>query len=144
MIRTNQGGSVASFIVVAALLVLGTAGLLYFVKRGDAPKSGTPVAVSDKKDKKPATGVGQKVDEGANTSTRNNTNSSRTSGQQSDDNKPSNSGTTDNRTSTPVTELSQTGPVETFAQIVMVGILAAALVAYLQSRGQVTISRSSL
>lgn len=144
MIRTNQGGSVASFIIVAALLVLGTAGLLYFVKRGDAPKSGTPVAVSDNKDKKPAANNGQKVDENTGSTNRNNSNSSSNSGRGAQNNKPSTSGTTNNSRPTPVTELSQTGPAETFAQIVMVGILAAALMSYMQSRGQVATRRSSL
>lgn len=134
MIRTNQGGSVASFIIVAVLLVLGTAGLLYFIKRGDTPQSGTPVAVSDTKDKKPTTNGGQKVDEGKGTTSENTSGSPSTSGQNH----------TNNSSSPSVTELSQTGPVETFAQIVMAGILAAALMAYLQSRGHVAMSRSSL
>lgn len=130
MIRTNQGGSVASFIIVAALLVLGTAGLLYFVKRGDAPKAGTPVAVSDNKDKKPTSNGGQKVNEGSGSTTKNN--------------KPSTNSTTNNPGSTSVTELSRTGPAETFTQIVMVGILAAALMSYAQSRKQAAINHSSL
>lgn len=143
MIRTNQGGSIASFIIVAALLVLGTAGLLYFVKRGDTPQSGTPVAVSDNKDKKPASSNGQKVNEGNGSATKDNDNSSSTSGQNSN-NKPSTNGTTNSQGSTSVTELSQTGPAETFTQIVMAGVLATSLVAYMQSRGLVTIRRSSL
>lgn len=135
MTRANQGGSVAGFVVVAALLVLSTAGLLYFVKRGDTPQPVTPVAVTNDKEKKSSNsnGSGQVVDEGAD--------SSRTSNRKSEDNQPSTNST---KNTPPVTELSRTGPTETFAQIMMMGVLVASLVAYLQSRQQHNTVRSSL
>lgn len=142
MIRTNQGGSVASFIVVAALLVLGTAGLLYWTKRGDNPRAASPgVAVSPTSSEKkstPKTGEtdSQKVDEGTNTQTNDTSRSS--------DEKKTSEDKSQTTNSQPVTQLSQTGPADTLLQILMAGVLTAAFVAYLQSLKQPTPRRSSL
>ena len=152
MVRTNQSGSIVSFIVVAALLVLGTAGLLYWIKRSDAPHSTTPgVAISGPSSDKQSPGTDtQKADKNMSTVSPS-TEISRSSNQKK---ATSQEQTTTTRTpasnsegsessSQPVTQLSQTGPADNVVQIVMVGILAFAVAAYLQSLKNDTLSRQS-
>lgn len=141
MVRTDQGGSVVSFIVVAALLVLGTAGLLYWVKQGDTPRSTAPdVAVSGTEDKD-----SREVEEGANTQGTNGNRSSDNRGADQDQTTTTDTSKDNSDTSSqPVTHLSQTGPADTVLQAVMIGVLTTASAAYIQSRKQATARRSSL
>lgn len=133
MRRTNQGGSVASFIVVGALLVLVTVGLLYAVRQ--QPESGEiakepeitlPGADNNtdnqnRDDKTPA------ADEGG-TQDKTSTDESSTTDETTDDE------TTEGDTETTVDEIPQTGPADTMMQLVAVGALTAVSSAYYRSR----------
>jgi cytoskeletal protein RodZ len=122
MVKANEGGSVLSFVVIGAILVLLLVGGTYFVRQklfvsadsnGQAPDTSQPKP-SDQTDtsKEPT-----KKDEPAKTP---------------DASQPSNP--QQNTASTPPAALPQTGPVETLSVVMGVAFLTAAFTAYLRSR----------
>lgn len=125
MARTNQGGSIVGFVVIGAVLILGSAGLLYWVSHRDAPATKTPeVSVptatenSDKeKTETPTTSEsdGNKED----------TDNARTRETPS----PSTPDSTDDE----VEEIPQTGPADTLMQLLAIGLLAGLVAAYVRS-----------
>jgi hypothetical protein len=129
MARTNQGGSIVGFVIIGAVLVLGSAGLLYFVSHRDVSSVKTPevsVPATTKTDektsdeKKPETPTNSESDTNKDT-----TNSAPTNETQSQPTANSNTST--------VEQIPQTGPADTFVQILVVGLLAGVGVAFVRS-----------
>lgn len=121
-VRINQAGSIANFIVIGVVLVVLTAGVIYAVRQRDTPASQpTPVATEPEK-----TTDKPKVDEKPATD-------------------KTESESTSSPASTPVAEtpalpaptvatLSQTGPVDTAAQLLAIGAISVASIGFVRSR----------
>lgn len=130
--RTNQGGSILTFIIVAVILGLALIGSVMFIRhKGEAAQSQTPIfgPVTENKtnddksgDKNTDTGSSsQPGEESAPSTTNNGTDSS--------------TGTTsESQASAPVSELPKTGPVDTLGAALIVGLVAMVVVSYVRSR----------
>jgi LPXTG-motif cell wall-anchored protein len=131
MVRTNQGGSVLSFIIIGVILTILLAGGVYIVRwqvTGSNPSQSTPIS------QQPPTTPPQKETPG----------DSGTSHQQEPPAKEKTDPTT--QTQVPQTApvsgennsrtaaLPQTGPAETIGILVALGFLSVASVSYLRSR----------
>jgi LPXTG-motif cell wall-anchored protein len=129
MVRTNQGGSVLSFIIIGAVMVLLLAGGAYIVRQQSHRGTLTPAPTQISKTpapsgNKPATSTPQKPA----------------------DKKPQSAPTPQpspaltpqpvpSSPSTPATsQLPHTGPAETMSSLLAVGLLTGVSVAYLRSR----------
>jgi predicted lipid-binding transport protein (Tim44 family) len=123
--KANEGGSVLSFVIIGAILVLLLIGGTYFVRqklfvsannKGQAPDTSQPQPSSQPDtSKKPA-----KKDEPAKTPDT------------SSPTQPSNSG--QDTAGAPSTTLPQTGPVQTLSVALGIAFLTATFTAYLRSR----------
>ena len=114
--RTNQGGSVLSFVIVGVLLAGLLVGGVYLVNRQSAGQPPAPVV--------------QKPQEKPNESQSPPPAEPGTSQPSPSANMPESGGTTDNN----VTELPTTGPKETLGSLIIIGLLGGIIVSYLRSR----------
>ena len=129
--RSNQGGSVASFIIIGVVLVIMTTGVLYWVRHKDAPiarESPTPEVTlpgesaptdTNKDDAKPS------EDKNTSPSTPEETNKSVTA--------PS-ADSTPVATQTDDGALPTTGPADTALELIAIGALAVAGISFVRSR----------
>ncbi|MDB5165343.1 MAG: hypothetical protein JWM00_233 [Candidatus Saccharibacteria bacterium] len=131
--RSRQSGSVISFIVIGVVLVIMTAGVLYWVRHKDAPVTtppktpgvtlpGAPEATPPKGDDK---------------TPQPDTTSDAPAGDSTPQTTPSDNPAT---APTDVTALSQTGSGDTALQLIAIGALVAVTAGFVRSRSQ----RSSL
>jgi len=123
--RTNQGGSVATFVVVGLILAVTLVGAIYLVKiRSQQARNNQEIATSETK--KPVS------------TSSSNSNSSLTTSQSSQSSDTSNSQTENTNTSSTTTgqDLPTTGPETDLLQLVGVYMLAVSLTAYILSRRQ--------
>lgn len=126
--RTNQGGSILTFIIVAVVLGLALVGSVMFIRhKGEAAQSQTPILGPIAA---PTTGDNKSGD------TNTNTGSSPQSDQKST---PSTSGhdgsaSTESQTSAPASELPKTGPADTLGAALIMGLVAMMVVSYVRSR----------
>lgn len=121
MVRTNQGGSVLSFIVVAAVLVALFVGGAYtvhqLVTQSDNPapvQPEKPTPQPEKAQDNPLSKQPQKSNEKSNQTSQNSANN--------------------NVSQKPSTELPQTGPAELFGSLLALGLLTGSAVSYVRSR----------
>ncbi len=134
---SNQGGSLAGFIVVGVFLALILVGGLYGLNRYNAEQHSKQVAADNKKEEVSSKNNSQQ-DEQSKLKT-NESNSSNPNSTSSDDSHAKNQVNTSTGTQQAVsnqsnTQLPQTGPVDTLAHILAVGLLSFATVYYVQSR----------
>jgi cytoskeletal protein RodZ len=129
--RSNQGGSVASFIIIGVVLVIMTTGVLYWVRHKDAPiarESPTPevtlpgndVTTDDKKDE-----------------TKSSEEDKSTSSPAPEETTKLESTSSTETTPTPQTDdaaLPTTGPVDTALELIAIGALAIAGISFVRSR----------
>lgn len=119
---SNQGGAIRSFIIIAIILALGTITAVYFVqKRGEQARRDQAIAQADKMAQDE-----QKSDDKAPEVTPDPT--------------PTPTPTTETPAPTETAELPATGPESALIQLLMAGILAGAITAYVSSRRVVTIA----
>jgi len=123
--RANQNGSIISFVIVSAVLILGATGLFYWVGHGlqasPATEPEVKISAPSEPEKKPV----------KDTPPSNDTTSEDTSAQ------PGEQTETDSQATNPtpsVSELSRTGPEETMTALIVIGLLVGFSVAYVQSR----------
>jgi cytoskeletal protein RodZ len=123
MVRTNQGGSVLSFIVVGVVLVALFVGGAYTVHRLiTQPEQPAPVQPDDrppqpdKAKDNPSKDQPQKSEDKSNKSSQNRSANNNTAQQK------------------PSTELPQTGPAELFGSLLALGLLTGSAVSYARSR----------
>lgn len=122
--RTNQGGSILTFIIVAAVLGLALVGSVMFIRhKGEVAQSQTPIFG-------PVTAPTTENDKNTDTG------SSSQSGE-----KPASSeagrdtGTTsESQAGAPAGELPKTGPANTLSAALIVGLVAMVAVSYARSR----------
>jgi len=129
MARTNQGGSIVGFVIIGAVLVLGSAGLLYWVSHRDAspiktPEVNVPAATEKDGDKNSDQ---TKPEPSTPDTTKEDTNNAPTGETQPT---PGSTPTTD----TAVEQIPQTGPADTLMQLLVVGLLAGTIAAFIRSR----------
>lgn len=114
--RTNQGGSMATYIIIGVILVLGLTIAAYTLKqRGDQVRKDQAISAVDNQDEDTEKAPPVESDDALAPS--------------DDENTEDNSGDV-----TGSDELPVTGPEDTLLQIVGVGLLAAALTSYISSR----------
>lgn len=130
--QTNQGGSVTSFVIIAALLVFGVVGTAYFVQqRGEQVRTEQAIAQADKRAEQ----------EKKDTPSETKTDSDESDGKEVIDTPtavpttptPAPSPAETPGTQTPVA-LPSTGPASDLTQILIIGLLAASGVGYVMSR----------
>ncbi len=126
--RTKQGGSVLSFIIVGIVLLAALAGGVYWYRQVFVPHTAPEVST------KPAS------PSDTSDSTKN-SNSSQSSDQSKPKPSDSSSNSTNSAPSQPATpapqpssQLPKTGPADTIATMLILGVLTAATAAYGQSR----------
>ena len=125
-VRSNQTGSIASFIVIGVVLVILTAGTLYWARHKDTSSvSEKPGTTSQ-----PVTTPGDADDKTSQPDTTDTAPTGDTTTPQS---------TTPDTTTTPVatpsvTSLSQTGPADTAMELLALGALAATVASFIRSR----------
>ena len=133
--RTKQGGSVLSFIIIGVLLLGALAGGVYLYRHAWAP-SNQPQTAS--KPTSPSQASAPAQNNGAN----NSNGSSQSSNQSTSPNNSSNS-SPNSSSSQPApssaapqssSRLPTTGPADTLATMLALGVVTAAATAYLQSR----------
>lgn len=122
MARTNQTGSIVGFIVIGAVLIVGSAGLLYWVSHRDTsspnpPEVSIPAATEKKKDESSDT----PKPETSTDTTKENTDSAETNQAQA-------------QTTPAVDQIPQTGPADTFVQLIAISLLGGTIVAFIRSR----------
>lgn len=136
--RTNQGGSVLTFIIIATVLAAAVIGTAFFVKqRGEQVRQQQATAQADKLAKE----TDAKKTNTANSQKPGATNGASKSGSETPSAKPTPVSATPTSTqpSTPVStdqaaSLPTTGPELDIVQIVAIGLLAASSTAYMASR----------
>lgn len=125
MARTNQGGSIVGFVVIGAVLILGSAGLLYWVSHRDAPATKTPEvsvpAASENSDKE-KTETPTNSDSDTNKEETDNTQTSETPSQP-----------TSSSSDQAVEQIPQTGPADTLMQLLAIGLLAGVVAVFVRS-----------
>lgn len=126
--QTNQGGSVVTFVVVAALLVFGVVGTAYFVKqRGERVRQEQATAQADK--------IADQEKKDTPAETKND--STKTDDKTASD-KPVAVPTTPTQTETPSEQtpvaLPTTGPGSRMINALAIGLLVASGIAYAMSR----------
>ena len=127
MVKANEGGSVLSFVVIGAILVLLLVGGTYFVRQKLSVNAETASQTPDTSKSNPSDQTNTskeptKKDEPAKTP-------------ESPKPTPAQPSTPPQTTaSTPPAALPQTGPAETFSIVVGVALLTATFTAYVRSR----------
>lgn len=119
MVRTNQGGSVLSFVLVGIVAIALLVGGVYIIRQQSAQPTEMPTpATTDKpqQTKKPASSDNQ------------------ASNKQDTASKPPQQAAPPPANSVPADKLPQTGPGETFGSMVVIGLVCAVVVTYLRSR----------
>ena len=151
MVRTNQGGSILSFVIIGVVLTSLLVGGVYIVhQRADARVAVTQPTPADKTTTPATPGDNAPVaTPGTNQTTTEPTSpdatSSPTPTPTPSDQTPTPttlpSGSTDtssstppSSTSTPATALPHTGPAETLGSIIIMGVMTVAVVSYVRSR----------
>ena len=127
-VRSNQKGAVASFIVIGVILVIVTAGVLYWVRHKDEPS----VAEKPGTTSQPVTTPAKDDDKTSQPETTTTTPAGGTTAPETTT--PSTSATTPSTTTPSVTSLSQTGPADTAMELLALGALAATVASFIRSR----------
>ena len=125
---TNQGGSLASFLIIGALLLLVFAGGLYGLNRYNSEQANKEVATSDqsKGDKKTETEVQKETESEASEST----------GRQTTPDIPPTEQKTDSQSASPAqsSQLPQTGPSDTPLTLAALAVVTFFATHYVRSR----------
>lgn len=135
MVRTSQGGSILSFIIIGVVLVLLLVGGAYFVRQKTQSPSGNAPVTTSPQTKAPA------ASDNKNTSDKNGAASPDSSSKQAvspdTTDKSAASGGSSNH-------LPQTGPTETFSALVVLGLVSGVVTAYIRSRRAQPVTLTSL
>lgn len=138
---SNQGGSLAGFIVIGAFLVLVLAGGLYGLNRYNAEQQKKQEIAQQEEDQPSSTDKKAATSEsksGAPSSGSDNSNSSEKSTSATDSSSSSSQNSGQTKTGqTGTDQLPQTGPADGLLNIVAITLLSFAVVSYLQSRAYV-------
>lgn len=128
-VRSNQTGSIASFIVIGVVLVILTAGTLYWVSHKDTPSVAEKSGTTSQPAKTPA-----KTDD--KTAQPNATDDSTPAAEPTATPQTSASASTSSPSAAApsVSSLSQTGPADTAVELLAIGALAAAVASFIRSR----------
>lgn len=152
MVQTRQTGSVVSFVIIGGILVLAAAGVMYWAgqQRSDktdiakTPEVSVPSATNDSDKKQPDSSTNKPDADKSSpaapgkSSEADKDKSSQDSSASNDQPAKNESKNNDSSSADNVNELSHTGPADTLAQLLAVGLLTASSVAFLQSRRQET------
>ena len=135
--RSNQGGSVASFIIIGVVLVIMTTGVLYWVRHKDAPiarESPTPEVTLP--------GDETKTDESKDQAKPNEEPNKEDTASPSEEATTPDAAPSTDTAPAPQTEstttLPTTGPADTAVQMIAIGALAIAGIGFIRSRNHAT------
>ena len=136
---TNQGGSLAGFLIIGALLTLVLVGGLYGLNRYNSEKSNEEVAANDEKkaesDDKKATET-FKTDDAGRRVTGSGDTSNRTSTTPTPAQTTPSATTEQTQSSQATSQLPQTGPADSAFMLIVVTLVTFAGVHYAQSRAR--------
>ena len=126
--RSNQGGAIVSFIVIAAILIAVTLGAIYFVQqRGVTARHEQVIAAANK------LAADQKAAQDATDAARKATTAAQVAATQASQASAS-STSTDQTTATNSSELPTTGPSNSVMTMLAFGLLMSTSVAFVRSR----------
>ena len=128
MARRHQGGSIAGFIIIGAVLVIGGAGLLYWVSHRDASPAKTPEVTvpvaSEKNDTKQPN----------QTETESSHPNSEATQKPANDTQANQAPASTPSAEVKVEQIPQTGPADTLLQLLIIGLLVGTTAAFIRSR----------
>ena len=130
MVRTNQGGSIVGFVVIGAVLILGSASLLYWVSHRSAAPTQTPEVSVPAASEKPTSDDTDETKTESPTDTDSDVNKENTDSTQADG---SQSEPKSDPSGQVVEQIPQTGPADTLVQILVIGLLAGVVTSFIRS-----------
>lgn len=135
MVRTDQGGSILSFIIVGSVLAVLLVGGAYFVRRQLAVNDGAETVITDNSSRNgeaPSEGTEEDSDD---TNTGTGWNNDNTTDEVTKDSEDSNNAASEDDENTPtVSDLPETGPADVLLGSIMIGSIVGTGAAYQRSR----------